>query len=179
MKPIKQEHYTYQGRPVLLSTVETYPGRYETALLSDDCAEEYKILESWSEAAALSDYAHLRRTYRPDAEILQLSGKYACLRDDLRAAAETARQAAAQVHDGGTCNLDAPSIYLPRWKASLVEEAARQAGCGCFRWHCAGSWVFPLRNISGQAYRRETAAEAATAYLSAQGYDALTYCQID
>ena len=61
----------------------------------------------------------------------------------------------------------------------MVEEAARQAGCGCFRWGTfRGVYVFPFQ-VPGQANKRETAAETATAYLQSQGYDALTYSQID
>lgn len=176
---IRQERYTYQGRPVLLSAVELSPGHFETALLSADCETEYAILHSESEATALSDFRHLRRTYRPDAEIPALTGKYAALRDALQAAQAVGLAAAARVPDGGTCNLDAPAISLPRWRSALVEEAARQAGCGCFRWRSSGSfYVFPL-HTPGQANKRETAAEAATISLQAQGYDALTYSQID
>ena len=168
---IQQERYTHQGRPVLLSAVELSPGQFETALLSADCETEYVILHSKSEATVLSDFAHLRRTHRPDNEIPALSGKYAARAAGLAAA--------ARVPDGGTCNLDSPAISLPRWRSALVEEAARQAGCGCYRWSTSGSvYVFPL-HTPGQANKRETAAETATAYLQSQGYDALTYSQID
>lgn len=176
---IQQERYTHQGRPVLLSAVELSPGQFETALLSADCETEYVILHSESEATVLSDFAHLRRTHRPDNEIPALSGKYAALRDSLRAARAAGLAAAARVPDGGTCNLDSPTISLPRWRSALVEEAARQAGCGCYRWSTSGSvYVFPL-HTPGQANKRETAAETATAYLQSQGYDALAYSQID
>lgn len=136
-------------------------------------------MNSESEATVLSDFAHLRRTHRPDNEIPALSGKYAALRNSLRAARAAGLAAAARVPDGGTCNLDSPAISLPRWRSALVEEAARQAGCGCYRWSTSGSvYVFPL-HTPGQANKRETAAETATAYLQSQGYDALTYSQID
>ena len=164
---------------MLLSAVELSPGHFETALLSADCETEYVILHSESELTALSDFAHLRRTHRPDNEIPALSGKYAALRDSLWAAQAAGLAAAARIPDGGTCNLDSPAVSLPRWRSAMVEEAARQAGCGCFR--CGtfrGVYVFPFQ-VPGQANIRETAAETATAYLQSQGYDALTYSQID
>lgn len=108
-----------------------------------------------------------------------LTGKYAKLRDDLRKVYEIGKAAAAQVEDGGTCNFDAPSISLPRWQSAKVKQACKEAGCGCFEWKSFGRrWVISFR-IAGQAYKRETAAEAMTKALADMGYDALTYCAID
>lgn len=108
-----------------------------------------------------------------------LTGKYAKLRDDLRKVYEIGKAAAAQVEDGGTCNFDAPSLLLPRWQSAKVKQACEEAGCGCFEWKCFNRrWVICFR-IAGQAYKRETAAEAMTKALTAMGYDALTYCAID
>ena len=108
-----------------------------------------------------------------------LTGKYAKLRDDLRKVYEIGKAAAAQVEDGGTCNLDAPSLMLPRWQSAKIKQACDEAGCGCFEWQCFNRrWVICFR-IPGQAYKRETAAEAMTKALADMGYDALTYCAID
>ena len=114
------------------------------------------------------------------AEPKPLTGKYAKLRDDLRKVYEIGKAAAAQVEDCGTCNLDAPSIFLPRWQSAKIEQACKEAGCGCFEWKCfnARRWVICFR-VAGQAYKRETAAESMTKALIAMGYDALTYCAID
>lgn len=108
-----------------------------------------------------------------------LTGKYAKLRDDLRKVYKIGKAAAAQVDDGGTCNFDAPSISLPRWQSAKVKQACKEAGCGCFEWKSFGRrWIISFR-IAGQAYKRETAAEAMTKALAGMGYDALTYCAID
>ena len=56
-----------------------------------------------------------------------LTGKYAKLRDDLIKAHAIALDAAAQVDDGGTCNLDAPSLLLPRWQSAKVKQACEEA----------------------------------------------------
>ena len=48
-----------------------------------------------------------------------------------------------------------------------------------FEWKCFNRrWVICF-HIPGQAYKRETAAEAMTKALADMGYDALTYCAID
>lgn len=92
---------------------------------------------------------------------------------------EIGKAAAAQVEDGGTCNLDAPSLLLPRWQSAKIEQACKEAGCGCFEWTCFNRrWVICF-HIPGQAYKRETAAEVMTKALADMGYDALTYCAID
>lgn len=92
---------------------------------------------------------------------------------------EIGKAAAAQVEDGGTCNLDAPSLLLPRWQSAKIEQACKEAGCGCFEWKCFNRrWVICF-HIPGQAYKRETAAEVMTKALADMGYDALTYCAID
>ena len=109
-----------------------------------------------------------------------LTGKYAKLRDDLCAALSAGEQAAANVEDSGTCNMDACAVYLPRWRASLVEQAAKEAGTGCGDWTLFGrkQYVFFPR-VSGQAYRREVAAEAMTAEMKRRGYDAFNYQAMD
>ena len=110
-----------------------------------------------------------------------LKDKYAILRDDRRAAAEAAREAMRGLDDGGTCNLDAPALALPRWNKKMVEQAAREAGLsGCFDWNLYGKryFVFSTPNV-GQARRREEAAETMTTYLTKRGYDAFCYQQMD
>ena len=107
-----------------------------------------------------------------------LTGKYAKFRDDLRKVYKIGKAAAAQVEDGGTCNLDAPSLLLPLWQSAKVKQACKEAGGDYFRWGFSNRYVICLR-LPGQAYKRETAAEAMTKALADMGYDALTYCQID
>ncbi|MCC8080037.1 MAG: hypothetical protein LIO57_08310 [Oscillospiraceae bacterium] len=110
-----------------------------------------------------------------------LGGKYAKLRDDLRAALEAGRAAeAAAPEDGGTCNFDACALRLPRWLAAKVEQAAQEAGTRCFDWQLYGGrrYVF-TPDTHGQGNARSRNAEAMTAYLRAAGYDAFDYCQMD
>lgn len=109
-----------------------------------------------------------------------LTGKYAKLRDDIRKAAQIGLEAAAQVEDSGTCNMDAAALSLPRWKEAFVEQACEEAGCGCFIWRPFGAKYFVIcARIPGQALKQETAAEAMTAAFEEMGYDAVTYCQMD
>ena len=109
-----------------------------------------------------------------------LTGKYAQLRDDLRAACELTAHL-ENTEDGGTCNFDAPTIHLPRWNSEKIKQAAREAGVGAFKWTWGSTtlgWVFPVRS-SGQANRRSRRAEAVSAELKRRGYDAGMYCAMD
>ncbi len=114
---------------------------------------------------------------QPDAP---LTGKYAKLRDDLKAALSVGLSAAQRYEDTGTCNFDAPALKLPRWNSNKIEQAAREAGTRCFDWELWGTrrWVFGTPSV-GQARRNEEAAEAMTAFLAARGYDAFCYQAMD
>lgn len=181
MKTIKHTDYTHNNRRVILDTCELSAGRYETMLLYPN-GHEIACRAARTEADAIADFEVILAAYpadkKPEAP-KPLTGKYAKLRDDLRKVYEIGKAAAAQVEDGGTCNFDAPSISLPRWQSAKIEQACKEAGCGCFEWKSFGRrWVISFR-IAGQAYKRETAAEAMTKALAGMGYDALTYCAID
>lgn len=178
MKTIKHLEYTLDGRRAILDTCELAPGKYETMLMRKD-GTEIECRTNCTETGALSDFAaiytaHPQKSDKPKP----LTGKYAKLRDDLVKARAIALDAAAQVEDGGTCNLDAPSLLLPRWQSAKVKQACKEAGGDYFRWGYSGRYVICLR-LPGQAYKRETAAEAMTKALANMGYDALTYCAID
>lgn len=181
MNTIKHTEYKHNNRRVILDTCELAPGKYETMLLYPS-GHEIDCRTARTEADALRDFEFILAAYpadkKPEAP-KPLTGKYAKLRDDLRKVYEIGKAAAAQVEDGGTCNFDAPSISLPRWQSAKVKQACKEAGCGCSEWKSFGRrWVICFR-IAGQAYKRETAAEAMTKALTAMGYDALTYCAID
>lgn len=181
MNTIKHTEYTHNGRRVILDACELASNHYETMLLYPNC-HEITSRTARTEADAIADFDELLTAYPADtkpAAPKPLTGKYAKLRDDLRKVYEIGKAAAAQVDDGGTCNFDAPSISLPRWQSAKVKQACKEAGCGCFEWKSFGRrWVIRFR-IPGQAYKRETAAEAMTKALADMGYDALTYCAID
>lgn len=181
MKTIKHLEYTCNGRRAILDTCELALNHYETMPLSPS-GHEITSRTARTEADAIADFDELLTAYPADtkpAAPKPLTGKYAKLRDDLIKAHAIALDAAAQVEDGGTCNFDAPSISLPRWQSAKVKQACEEAGCGCFEWKIFGRrWVISFR-IAGQAYKRETAAEAMTKALADMGYDALTYCAID
>lgn len=110
-----------------------------------------------------------------------LTGKYAKLRDDLKAALAAGRAVEDDdPEDGGACNFDAASLLLPRWKEALVEQAAEEAGTGCFTWSLFGKKRFVFRpNTNGQANARSRNAEAMTDALARMGYQAFCYQQLD
>lgn len=176
MKQIKRTKVTMQdGTSAILSTVEIFPGEYETMLLAPD-GDEIAQRRTTSERQAIADFNHLRRQY----DCKPLSGRYATLAADLRAAAESALAAAAKVDDGGTCNFDAVSVTLRGWCSDKVEQAAKAAGVGFFIWNLYGnkSFVFPLR-CGHQSNARTQAAEAMCDALRAAEYDASMYYAMD
>lgn len=184
-KSIKHEEYTCKGRHVTLDAAQLSPDFYETMLFRSSDGLDITSKTAKTEAEALEQFAGIRAAYPPDNERpapvpVQLSGKYAKLRDDVRKAAQIGREAAAQVDDSGTCNRDSAALLLPRWKEALVKQACKEADCGCFTWKPFGTKYFVVcACIPGQAYKQEVAAEAMTAAFREMGYDALTYCQMD
>ena len=168
------------GAHIIIDAAEIAPDRFEVAALRTG-GGELAMIEAYSPDEARSAYKRLYDRYvapvtKPEAQ--PLTGKYAQLRDDLREVYKIGMEAAAQVEDTGTCNMDAPALRLTRWNKAKVEQACKEAGGGCFEWSYFKRFVicFP---IPGQAYKIETAAEAMTKALQKMGYDALTYCQMD
>ena len=126
-------------------------------------------------------------THEKSASVRRAGGRAAggrvCgrLRDDLRKALEAGAAAEQEnPEDGGTCNFDSAALYLPRWNACKVEQAAKEAGTACSTWHLFGTkhFVFCPRTAA-QANARSRNAEAMTQALKAMGYDAIDYCQMD
>ena len=71
--------------------------------------------------------------------------------------------------DGGTSNMDTPTIYLPRWSSQSINEAFELTGLTP---SIHRKTVFILRACEGQGYRRTAMAEAFCNSLKAQGYTA-------
>lgn len=110
-----------------------------------------------------------------------LKGRYAKLSEDIVAALAAGVAAElANPEDGGTCNFDSPALYLPRWKRSLVEQAAEEAGTRCRTWTSMGGGVYIISiQTSGQANARVRNMRAALKAFQDMGYDALGYYAID
>ena len=111
--------------------------------------------------------------------VQMLTGKYAKLAKDLKAALDYGASKMG-ADDGGTCNFDSPTLYLPRWNKDKIKEAAKAAGLRCSEWKPYGRtfWTFSVP-CAGQGYTRTNAAEAMSAYLGDIGYDAGMYYQAD
>lgn len=177
--------YTVKRQIIILTLDETAAAdgtHYDIAATSGNAYIARETLDDLT--AAVERYNDLIAQYTavPNAPTPSpLTGKYAKLRDDLIAALAAGRAAEeADPEDGGTCNLDATAVLLPRWNRALVKQAAEAAGTDCFNWDCYGQHRFVfIPNSSGQANARCRNAEAMTAALSAAGYDAHTYQQMD
>jgi len=170
--------YHYEDEKVVIDAAYIGNGRIEVMKFRQRDEEELDSFITYDLAVAENVYNKMVEEHtKQDAP---LTGKYAKLRDDLKAAIAAGYSAAAAVEDTGTCNLDAASLFLPRWNQKLVERAAKEAGTRCFSWHLFGCkrYVFNTPNV-GQARKNEEAAEAMTKVLAAAGYDAFCYQQMD
>ena len=83
--------------------------------------------------------------------------------------AVSAAEKVKDTEDGGTSNMDTPTIYLPRWSAGAISEAFQLTGLVPSRHE---NTVFILRACEGQGYRRTAMAEAFCESLKASGYTA-------
>lgn len=169
------------GKPIIIDSSEIVPNHFEIMAMRPGGDElESKTAFTIHEADAIYK-AMVDRLTKPEPAAPMLTGKYAKLRDDLKTALAAGRAAEdADPEDGGTCNLDSSALLLPRWNAAKVEQAASEAGTGCFVWNLCGTkrFVF-IPNTKGQGNARSRNAEAMTKALRALGYDAFDYCQID
>lgn len=86
------------------------------------------------------------------------------------------------VDDGGTCNFDAPKLYLKGWRRTDVEKAVENAGLRCFDYQLWGTKAYVICGGPldyGQANRRSKVAEVMYESLKADGYEAAMYYQVD
>ena len=177
MTQIKKENVILEnGAKAILSTVEINPGEYETMLASPDFSEEYAVTHSYTKELALLRHKAIKDKFHTPP----LSGKYLKLAQDLLLASRKATEIANIIEDGGSCNFDSCTLYLPGWNSKKVKQAANAAGVGCFVWNFWGSksFVFPLR-IAAQGDARSAASEAMRDHLKSMGYDAGMYYQLD
>ena len=172
----KQTIILKDGKSAVLSTVEIVPGEFETMLASPDFGREYDVLRARTEAQAMKQFRFLRDTFHCPP----LTGKYAKLAEDLKAAAASGLAVARNTPDGGTCNFDSVSVYLKGWNGKKIQQAAKAAGVGCSEWNLwsSKSWVFPIRG-AGQADANTAAAEAMRDYLKEAGYEVGMYYHMD
>lgn len=177
MRTIKRKEYRHGGKKVILDAAELFPGQFETILMRPN-GDEIECGSAANEADALYLFGLYLSKHPEDTEPIPLSGRYAQLRDDLQAVAQIGLAAAEASDDGGACNFDSPVIALPRWSRKLIEQAAKEAGCGCFAVR-PGLWDFSPRCIQGQANKRTAAAEAMAEALKDKGYDAAVWYQLD
>lgn len=115
---------------------------------------------------------------------------------ELAEAFETAKKSAEAYQnsdDGGSCNLDSPTIYYKRsgdperlgksaeLTADDVQKAAEMAGVSVWQWKLWKSSCFVVNwsGMRGQANRRSRMAEAFSKSLEKSGFGAGMFCQAD
>lgn len=103
--------------------------------------------------------------------------------EQLKQALIKAKEAAmlfSEVDDGGTCNFDAPTLRLERWKKTEIEEAITGAGLRYFEHRLFGIKYYVIcGGTYGQGNRRTAMAEAMSKILKNEGYEASMYYQMD
>ena len=126
----------------------------------------------------------IRTTTNNPQQQKPLTGRYAKLRDDIKAALEAGRAAEAQElqHNGdsGACNFDSLLLILPRWSAEKVKQAVKEAGASADKLSMRGAahWVIDPDSHC-QAGPRSAGAKAMRDCFRALGYDAFMYRQMD
>lgn len=190
---LRNEIY-YKGETLIIDTCDLpdWSGRnYETIAMYRN-GRELAVKKAATVSEARKNHAAMLERFRREAaewhakqeakkeQAAPLTGKYAKLRDDLRASYE-ATAWAEETEDGGTSNFDSPVLKLPRWTEKLVEQASKEAGMGAFKWMCGKTvlgWVFSFQS-TGQADRRSRRAEAIADELKRRGYEVSMYYQMD
>lgn len=175
---IKQDEHIHlvDGRSATLTAVQFSDSTCQVTLLTNDSkGEQITSYRCSSVDDALYFFDEIKEQYH----IPELTGKYQKLADDLKAALAYGLNHKG-TDDGGTSNVDAPTISLPGWDTALVMAAAKLAGLRFFEWELGSSkaYVFSVPGV-GQGYTRTYAAEAISHYLKKQGYDAGMYYQMN
>ena len=172
------ERRIYHGRPILIDLAR-FDGAYEAIVMDSRTSDDLECFRSSDLGEAIAAFRGMLKKY--PSSPAPLKGRYAKLRDDLRKALAAGKAAETEnPEDGGTCNFDSASISLPRWRSSLVEQAAAEAGTGCFTWSLFGGSRFVFSpDTRSQGNARSRNAEAMTEALRSMGYDAMDYSQMD
>lgn len=171
---------SWNGRRITIDACRMY-GKYEIMVMysSNGREIECKYADTLEEATAIYNDMVDRYTVK-EPQIKPLTGKYLKLKEDIAECLKVAEKAAEGVEDTGSCNLDAASVNLPRWRQALVEQAVKEAGAGCFVWNVVGGKRYVIHTPPvGQAKCNQVAAEAMTEEFQKRRYDAFTYYQMD
>lgn len=105
--------------------------------------------------------------------------------EKVKALAEALAKARAEalkfkdIDDGGTCNLDCPTLHLKRWRETDVQKACELAGLSCNKWEDYYFNYHIARACYGQANRRTKMAEAFTEAMKNAGYEASVWYAMD
>ena len=108
------------------------------------------------------------------------SNKYQELANDLSEAASEGVIKAGDVSDSGTCNCDSIFVKLPNFNENKTLDAIEKAGLSGYktkRFYTTGFLISPPN--TGQARKREVAAETMYQALKAKDYDVSQWHQMD
>ena len=176
---------THCGRPAIVDVADLF-GSFEVMTMRPG-GQEIACKTFSDEAEAVKAAKAMARKYsdKEPQPPKPLTGKYAKLRDDIKAALEAGRAAELEAlcttgGDHGTCNRDAAALVLPRWNGEKIQQAAKEAGSSAFKWTFYGSarWVISPDSRAQADPRTDNAAAMAQTF-AALGYDVRPYSQMD
>lgn len=164
----------YKNRPLTIDTRAIENGLFETAALRNN-GDELAMVRSTSPAVAASIHENVLRSFLP-ADLLKLSA-------DLGACVAQAYEENKDHEDGGTCNFDAPVVYLPGGHAGTISAAASLVGESCFEWQKRKKGpffnFFVFSGPLGQGNKRTAMAERISELMEIRGYHTSVYYQMD
>ncbi len=104
---------------------------------------------------------------------------YTKLTEDVKAAMQAGREAAALVEDRGSCNMDGVILGLPRLPASKVTAAIELAGISALKITTRIATGYMINPEDGQADKRYAGCEAIRKSLREAGYTVTPFYMMD
>lgn len=148
---------------------------YETMVFCKKIKDDVKSSRTKDRREALKNHDAMILQYGPDPAALAIA-------ETLKAANE-----AAKIHlnddDGGTCNFDAPVLFLKGKNKNFIHQIEAAAGIELSkmdsygRYWSGGYFVGTISN--GQGARRTKMAEAAARIMAAAGLECTVFYQMD
>ena len=173
---MKMTNYLKHKR--LKITVDTCQlfGEYETMAMLPN-GDDLACIRTADAQSATEAHISILRSYMAQ-ELLRIV-------DAITEAQRVAQERHVGTEDGGTCNFDAPALFLPDLQPYEVEAIATAAQCHVFQWETSKKrphyryFVFSTPYNSGQGNRNTRMAETMADVLRDLGYDSTVYYQID
>lgn len=147
--------------------------KYETMVFCKKINDEIECKRSETRFNALNLHRDFVKQFAENKEAVKIG--------EILKAANLEAQKFINEPDGGTCNFDAPVIYLKGKRSNFIDQIEAAAGLELSKlsgkyW---GGFYTVLINSSGQAARRTKMAETAANYMKKAGLETAVYYAMD